>query len=207
MRCRRGHGNRQRFAGSACFCRAMPWIGSPRSGEPRGCIFCASRLLPGGSWTAIAPFGIDSMVRARCVEGGDIRARARPGSGQKWGWRTMFRVKASEIHGRIPGSAAIVLTTLVLASVLSVAAVYQVLEEYRLLGDWLGSSGPVSVAEIRSLRRDIGTRIIIRSTALVCSFCAPWRPCGSSSASLRSGAGSIRSRSSPATSWPAWTRG
>ena len=40
-----------------------------------------------------------------------------------------------------PATAAIVLATLVLALALSAAAVYQVLEEYRLLGTWLASLG------------------------------------------------------------------
>ena len=90
----------------------------------------------------------------------------------------MFRVKASEIDARIPSSAAVVLITLVLASVLSVAAVYQVLDEYRLLGEWVHSSRPVSTSDIRSLRQDIGTRIIVRSAALVllvlCTVATLW---------------------------------
>ena len=55
----------------------------------------------------------------------------------------MFRVKASEVQARIPVTAVIVLAALVLAFALSVAAVYQVLEEYRLLGAWLARPGPV----------------------------------------------------------------
>ena len=90
----------------------------------------------------------------------------------------MFRVKASEIDARIPSSAAVVLITLVLASVLSVAAVYQVLDEYRLLGEWVHSSRPVSTSDIRSLCQDIGTRIIVRSAALVllvlCTVATLW---------------------------------
>ncbi len=90
----------------------------------------------------------------------------------------MFRVKASEIDAHIPSSAAVVLITLVLASVLSVAAVYQVLDEYRLLGEWVHSSRPVSTSDIRSLRQDIGTRIIVRSAALVllvlCTVATLW---------------------------------
>ena len=54
----------------------------------------------------------------------------------------MFRVNASEIHARIPKSATIVLAALAVASILSLAAVYQVLEEYRLLGAWLTRSRP-----------------------------------------------------------------
>jgi len=46
----------------------------------------------------------------------------------------MFRVKPSEIHTRILKSAAVVLTSLLLASALSVAAVSQVVQEYNLRG-------------------------------------------------------------------------
>lgn len=78
----------------------------------------------------------------------------------------MFRVKDTEGYTRIP-TTAIVLGTLLLALALSAAAVYQVLEEYRLLGTWLVQPGPARAAEIQTLRQDIGTRIIIRSAALV----------------------------------------
>jgi two-component system, NtrC family, sensor histidine kinase HydH len=114
----------------------------------------------------------------QCVSKGAIAGRQLGWNRDTLGRPAMFRVKASEIGARIPSSAAIVLTTLVLASVLSLAAVFQVLEEYRLLGDWLASSGPVSAAEIRALRRDIGTRIIVRSTALaalmLCTVATLW---------------------------------
>src|SRR5437879_3742447 len=43
----------------------------------------------------------------------------------------------TESSGRLPLSAAIVFATLLLAVVLSGAAVYQVFSEYHLLGDWL----------------------------------------------------------------------
>src|SRR5512135_884575 len=79
----------------------------------------------------------------------------------------MFRVKDTEGYTRIPTTAAIVLGTLLLALALGAAAVYQVLEEYRLLGTWLIPPGPARAAEIQALRQDIGTRIIIRSAALV----------------------------------------
>jgi hypothetical protein len=78
----------------------------------------------------------------------------------------MFRVKASEVHVRIPMTAAIVVAALVVAFALSAAAVYQVFEEYRLLGSWLARPGPVLPAEIDALQRDMGTRIMVRSTAL-----------------------------------------
>ncbi len=63
----------------------------------------------------------------------------------------MFRVKEHEGHPLIPTTAAIVLVTLLLALMLSAAAVYQVLEEYRLLGTWLAQPDRRREAEIRSL--------------------------------------------------------
>ena len=91
---------------------------------------------------------------------------------------TVFRVKSSEIRASIPKAAAIVIATLVMASVLSLAAVYQVREEYRLLEVWLARSTPISAAEIRALQRDVGTRIIIRSAALavlvLCTVATLW---------------------------------
>ena len=51
-------------------------------------------------------------------------------------------------------------------------------DEYRLLDEWVKSSQPVSPADIRSLRQDIGTRIIVRSAALVllvlCTVATLW---------------------------------
>ncbi|MGP0066586.1 MAG: two-component system sensor histidine kinase NtrB [Isosphaeraceae bacterium] len=64
-------------------------------------------------------------------------------------------------------TAVIVLGTLLLALTLSAAAVYQVFEERRLLGTWLAQVGPVPTGEILALRRDVGTRLIIRSTAMM----------------------------------------
>ncbi len=62
--------------------------------------------------------------------------------------------------------------------ILSLAAVYQVREEYPLARRLAGRSTPVSAAEIRSLQRDVGTRIIIRSTALAalvfCTVATLW---------------------------------
>jgi two-component system, NtrC family, sensor histidine kinase HydH len=78
----------------------------------------------------------------------------------------MFRTKASEVHIRIPLTAAIVVAALLLAFAMSAAAVYQVLEEYRLLGSWLSRPGSVSDAEIDDLRQDIGARIRVRTSAL-----------------------------------------
>jgi PAS domain S-box-containing protein len=90
----------------------------------------------------------------------------------------MFSVRPSENQTRIPITVAIVLATLVLALALSATAVFQVLDEYRLLGDWLSRPGPVSTDEIRALRRDIGARIIVRSTAsavlLLCTLSTLW---------------------------------
>jgi signal transduction histidine kinase len=90
----------------------------------------------------------------------------------------MFSVRPSENQTRIPITVAIVLTTLVLALALSATAVFQVLDEYRMLGRWLARSAPVATAEIQALRRDIGTRIIVRSTAtavlLLCTLATLW---------------------------------
>jgi two-component system sensor histidine kinase HydH len=90
----------------------------------------------------------------------------------------MFSVRPSEDQARIPITVAIVLATLVLALVLSATAVFQVLDEYRLLGDWLSRPGAVPTAEIRALRQDIGARIIIRSIAtavlLLCTLSTLW---------------------------------
>lgn len=90
----------------------------------------------------------------------------------------MFRVRASEIQTRIPKTARIILVLLVLAFALSFAAVLQVYREYRLLGDWEASPGAVTPEAIGSLRRDIGTRIIVRSTAsavlLLCTLAMVW---------------------------------
>ena len=77
----------------------------------------------------------------------------------------MFRIRASEVQAQIPKTATIVIVLLVLAFALSAAAVLQVYTEYRLLGDWQARPRMVSSAEIGSLRRDIGTRIVVRSTA------------------------------------------
>ena len=77
----------------------------------------------------------------------------------------MFSVRPTENQTRIPITVAIVLATLVLALVLSATAVFQVLDEYRMLGEWLSRPEPVATAEIRALRQEIGARIIVRSTA------------------------------------------
>jgi two-component system sensor histidine kinase HydH len=90
----------------------------------------------------------------------------------------MFRVRASEVQAQIPKTAAIVLVMLLLAFALSVAAALQVYAEYHLLGEWGTRQGTVSSAEIGALRRDIGTRIIVRSTAsailLLCTLAMIW---------------------------------
>jgi two-component system, NtrC family, sensor histidine kinase HydH len=90
----------------------------------------------------------------------------------------MFRVKASESHSHTPMTAVIVIVALALAFALSAAAVYQVLDEYRLLGWWLDRHGSVAAAEVAELRKDIGARIIIRSSAtavvLLCAVAMLW---------------------------------
>src|SRR4051812_40167926 len=90
----------------------------------------------------------------------------------------MFSVRPSEDQDRIPLTVAIVLTTLALALVLSATAVFQVFEEYRLLGSWLSRAGPVASPEIEALRRQIGARIIVRSVAtavlVLCTLATFW---------------------------------
>jgi two-component system, NtrC family, sensor histidine kinase HydH len=90
----------------------------------------------------------------------------------------MFRVKASRFHSRAPITAAILTVVLALDFALSAAAVYQVSDEYRLLGSWLDRRGSVSALEITELRQEIGTRIIVRSTALavlvLCTVATLW---------------------------------
>lgn len=110
-------------------------------------------------------------------DGGSRSDAGRSGPGPAWPPRTREVGEAPGLLGearagqgglvRIPLTAAIVFVTLLLALVLSAAAVYQVLQEHRLLGDWLSRPDAVSPSEIRGLREDIGTRIIIRSTALI----------------------------------------
>ena len=103
----------------------------------------ASRPRPDGEW----PPRLGEVAEDR-----GVLAAGRPGPGS---------------FGRIPVTAAIVFVTLLLALALSAAAVYQVFEEHRLLGTWLSRPAPVTPNEIRELQWDIGTRIIIRSTALI----------------------------------------
>ena len=47
-----------------------------------------------------------------------------------------------------------------------------------MLGEWLARPEPVTPGEIRALREDIGTRIIVRSTAsavlLLCTLATLW---------------------------------
>jgi two-component system, NtrC family, sensor histidine kinase HydH len=90
----------------------------------------------------------------------------------------MFRVRESDIQVRLSATAVIVVVTLLLALILSGTAVYQVLEEYRLLGAWLATPGPTSDAHLETLRHDIGVRIIVRSTAttflLLCTLATLW---------------------------------
>jgi two-component system sensor histidine kinase HydH len=90
----------------------------------------------------------------------------------------MFRIKASEARAQIPRMAVIVFAMLLSAFALSAAAVHQVFAEYRLLGGWLARPGGVSTAEVVDLRREIGARIIVRSTAsavlLLCTLAMLW---------------------------------
>ncbi len=90
----------------------------------------------------------------------------------------MFSILSSESQTRIPITAAIVLASLLLAFILSITAVIQVLDEYRMLGDWLARPGGVAISEIQALRRDIGARIIVRSLAsvvlLLCTLATLW---------------------------------
>lgn len=90
----------------------------------------------------------------------------------------MFRVSGSGVRVRLSATAVIVVVMLFLALALSAAAVYQVFEEYRLVGGWLAGAGPTSKTELAALRRDIGDRIIIRSATLlallVCTLAMLW---------------------------------
>lgn len=90
----------------------------------------------------------------------------------------MIRIKAAEIQARVPMTAAIVLVMLLLAFALSMAAVHQVTTEYHLLGQWETRPGMVSATEISRLRKDIGTRILVRSTVsavlLLCTLGMLW---------------------------------
>ena len=116
----------------------------------------------------------------------------------------MFNVRSNENQARIPITVAIVLATLLLALILSVTAVFQVLDEYRLLVEWLSRPGPVLDAEIQALRQEIGTRIIIRSAAsavlLLCTLATLWLQQRQYSPSEGP---STRSSCSPTTFWRA----
>ncbi|MDR3636333.1 MAG: ATP-binding protein [Isosphaeraceae bacterium] len=90
----------------------------------------------------------------------------------------MFTVGSTERQARIPVTSALVLIALLVAYALSVAAVYQVFDEYRMLGNWLARPGAIPRDEIRALRQDIGGRIIARTIAsaviLLCTLCTLW---------------------------------
>jgi signal transduction histidine kinase len=90
----------------------------------------------------------------------------------------MFTVRSSESPWRFPITATVVLATLGLALVLAGAAVVQVLDEYHMLSEWVSRPGTVSREEIRALRQDIGTRIIVRSLAsavlVLCTISTLW---------------------------------
>jgi PAS domain S-box-containing protein len=77
----------------------------------------------------------------------------------------MFTAGPAERDNRIRITSALVLVALLVAYVLSIAAVYQVFEEYRMLGEWLDRPGAIPRHEIEALRQDIGTRIIARTIA------------------------------------------
>jgi two-component system, NtrC family, sensor histidine kinase HydH len=95
-----------------------------------------------------------------------------------WECRWMFSILSSDHQTRVPITVAIVLATLLLALALCAMAVFQVLEEYRMLGEWLVRSERVSTGELRALRQDIGARIIVRSIAsavlLLCTLATLW---------------------------------
>ncbi|MGZ3393149.1 MAG: hypothetical protein ACXWPK_03265 [Isosphaeraceae bacterium] len=90
----------------------------------------------------------------------------------------MFNILSSENQTRVPITVAIVLATLLLALALCAMAVFQVLDEYRMLGEWLARPELVSAGELRALRQDIGARIIVRSIAsavlLLCTKATLW---------------------------------
>lgn len=77
----------------------------------------------------------------------------------------MIRIKPSETQARMPLTATIVIVMLLLAFALNVASVHQVFAEHGLLRGWETRAGTVSMEEISTLRQDIGTRIIVRTTA------------------------------------------
>ena len=90
----------------------------------------------------------------------------------------MFSILSSENQTRVPITVAIVLATLLLALALCAMAVFQVLDEYQMLGKWLARPEPVLTGELRALREDIGARIIVRSIAsavlLLCTLATLW---------------------------------
>ncbi|WZP00637.1 ATP-binding protein [Isosphaeraceae bacterium EP7] len=90
----------------------------------------------------------------------------------------MFRIRSSEIQIRIPRSATLVLAMLVFSFALNFAAVIQVYSEYRLLDRWESGAVAVTPAVIGSLRRDIGSRIIVRAVAssllVLCTLALVW---------------------------------
>ena len=90
----------------------------------------------------------------------------------------MLRIRAAEAKNPVPRTTAVVVVLLVLALALSGAAVLQVFAEYALLGEWEKNPQGVTLAAIRELRRDVGLRIIVRSTAsavlLLCTVAMLW---------------------------------
>jgi len=90
----------------------------------------------------------------------------------------MFSILSSELQNRIPITVALVLASLLLVFVLGITAVIQVLDEYRMLGNWLTRPVSASTSDIRALRQDIGARIIVWSLAsvvlLLCTLATLW---------------------------------
>jgi two-component system NtrC family response regulator len=82
----------------------------------------------------------------------------------------MIHIRAAEAQTQVPKTTVIVFVLLMLAFALSVAAVFQVFAEYDLLGEWEAKPGMVTTAAISALHRDIGVRIIVRSTASTVLF-------------------------------------
>jgi len=90
----------------------------------------------------------------------------------------MFTAGSSETQKHIPITSTLVLVALLSAFALSLAAVYQVLDEHRMLGVWLTKPGTVPTTELRALRQDIGGRIIARTIVsaviLLCALLTVW---------------------------------
>src|SRR4051812_49102053 len=122
-----------------------------------------------GSWDqgvlgAGRPGGPESEWPPRLNEvpdGGGVPGAGRPRPGQEWPPRLGENPDDQGVlgagrpgHGssrQIPTTAAIVFGTLLLALALCAAAVYQVFQEYHLLGAWVAHPERVSLAEVQAL--------------------------------------------------------